>query len=232
MKMPFASSDKSKIILVLLVVVLGGLSVFFYYQLQNKSGRSEAAKVLSTISKFIDLPQEVPTFATVKDKTKLPKEPFYARAENGDNVLIYTQAKKAILYRPSTGRIIEFVTISVTDQPQDGVEQQPQATQSAQITQSVSPTPSIVKLALFNTTDISGLTKTIESKLSKETSVNFEVVKRGDADGTYKKTLVVDLKGAFAKEAEDIAKSLGGEVGPYPAQEESVAADVAIFIVQ
>ena len=64
----------------------------------------------------MELPQgESPTLATVTDKDKLSSEPFFRQAQNGDKVLIYTQAARAILYRPSTKKIIDVTTLAVHD---------------------------------------------------------------------------------------------------------------------
>jgi|SRR3989344_5799275 len=68
---------------------------------------SEAADLVEKVGKLIDLPGETPTIATVTDLTQLSDQPFFKNAQNGDKILIFTEAKKAILYRPSTNKIIE-----------------------------------------------------------------------------------------------------------------------------
>lgn len=78
--------------------------------------QKELTKITSHISQTIELPDEQPTLATVSDKSKLQDQPFFRKAENGDKVLFYTQAAKAILYRPSTKKIIDFTTIRVSDE--------------------------------------------------------------------------------------------------------------------
>ena len=57
---------------------------------------------------------ETPTLASVTDKTKLKDQPFFKDAENGDQILIFPQAKKAIIYRESTNKLINVGPIAIT----------------------------------------------------------------------------------------------------------------------
>jgi hypothetical protein len=58
------------------------------------------------VSKIQQVPDETPTLATVQDADKLREQEFFKDAENGDKVLIFTEAKKAIIYRESDNRVI------------------------------------------------------------------------------------------------------------------------------
>ena len=115
-----------KIVLIVLaaVVFLGAIGTAGYFYIQNKkisqnpdaAAQAETAKLVATVGKLISLPtDETPSVATVTDKTKLADQPFFSKSENGDKVLIYTNAKKAILFRPSTDKIIEVMPISFSD---------------------------------------------------------------------------------------------------------------------
>jgi hypothetical protein len=74
--------------------------------------QTESKTVISAISKFMVLPSdEEPTLSTVTDKDKLKEQYFFKNFEDGDKILIYTKAKKAILYRPSINKIIEFAPL-------------------------------------------------------------------------------------------------------------------------
>jgi hypothetical protein len=109
--------------LVILLVALGGLSYYFYTKYQKAksiaANPTEAAKqesnvLIEKVSKLMELPRlEEPTVATVSDKEKLKEQPFFKGAEVGDKVLIYIQARKAILYRPSTNKIIEVSPVNI-----------------------------------------------------------------------------------------------------------------------
>src|SRR5438477_9407585 len=59
------------------------------------------------VSKSITLPKdEIPELATITDRNLLPREPFFALAQNGDKVMMYKKHKLAVLFRPTTGQVI------------------------------------------------------------------------------------------------------------------------------
>jgi len=64
--------------------------------------------LIDKVSKLIQLPSgETPTIANVTDATAAKKQSaFFTNAQNGDKVLMYVKAGEAILYRPSTNKII------------------------------------------------------------------------------------------------------------------------------
>lgn len=70
-----------------------------------------------------------PTIVNVADAEKArASQPFFERAQNGDKVLLYTGQKIAIIYRPSTKKIINSVAISSDNPDQSttpGTAQQP-----------------------------------------------------------------------------------------------------------
>ena len=106
-----------------LVVTLIGLFlsvVFNVYQyrqislLENPQVLNEQrlARYIKEIGEVIILPSdETPTLATVSDPEALKSQPFFANAKVGDVVLVYEQAKKAVLWRPSEKRLIEVSSV-------------------------------------------------------------------------------------------------------------------------
>jgi hypothetical protein len=81
-------------------------------QLTDKS-TDQTPKIIDQVNQLVQLPEnETPTIATVTDKEKLKNQPFFTQAENGDNILIYLQSKKAILYRPSINKIIDIAPVN------------------------------------------------------------------------------------------------------------------------
>lgn len=119
---------KSKIfvILVILLLVAAGASGTYYYyskyqEVNNKlnnpeqTAQDEVTKIVNEIGMIMELPQdEQPTVATVLDKDKLKDQGFFVKAENGDKVVIYSKARKAILYRESAKKIIEVAPIELS----------------------------------------------------------------------------------------------------------------------
>lgn len=218
---------KQKVILLMvgLIVLLAGVpSLYFYskyrtaqYRLKNPTAAAaaDAKELLGKISKVIQLPtDEEPTIATVSDREKLASQTFFANAQNGDKVLIYTKAKKAILYREATGKIIEVgpVTFGQTN-----------------ATSSAAAAPPI-KFVLLNGTTVVGLTKKMETEL-KALVNNIEVVDRDNAKSQrYTKTLLVDVSGKNTAEADQLAKKLGIALSPLPAGEATPAADFLIIV--
>lgn len=116
------------IIIVLLVIALGvGGYVYQTRKIANlkkenqrlsdpqQAAQQEANRLKSDVSKLIELPNETPTIATVVDVEKLKSQAFFANAQNGDRVLLFPQAKTAILYRPTIKKIIEKAPINIGD---------------------------------------------------------------------------------------------------------------------
>jgi cytoskeletal protein RodZ len=109
------------IILVLAIAVLGWL--YYDTSKENKKlsnpqavAQQEAERLKAEVGQLVELPDERPTIATVSDVTKLQSQQFFAKAQNGDKVLIFTNAKRAVLYRPSTHKVIEYAPVNIGNQ--------------------------------------------------------------------------------------------------------------------
>ncbi len=108
------------------VLAIGGIggSYYFYGKYKalkanpNMEAQKQTDQLISAVGKLMELPKgEMPTVATISDKTKLDNQVFFATAENGDVLFAYTTAMKAILYRPSTNKIINVAPISINQPP-------------------------------------------------------------------------------------------------------------------
>ncbi|OGH07510.1 MAG: hypothetical protein A2171_02355 [Candidatus Levybacteria bacterium RBG_13_35_9] len=145
-KIRSAEINKERVAVFLIVVVLIITGGFVYYK--NQIAKSQVSQqtlsltqqkeqenndLIEKVGKLILLPtNEQPTIATITDKSQLSTQPFFNNAVDGDRVLVYANAKKAILYRPSTNKIIEVAPVNITSPT---LTPSPTATPSAVIEQ-------------------------------------------------------------------------------------------------
>lgn len=233
---------KTIIIAVLVIAVLalaGAPSYYFYNQYQNSQkllknpgqvAKDEVAGLIDTVGSLIELPQnETPTVATVSDKTKLQDQSFFARAENGDKVLIYAKAQKAILYRPNLQKIIEVAPVNINNNQPGTIAGESTV---RELTLSPSPLPEkTVRVAIYNGTQVTGLTKKAEALLVQELQ-GVAAVTRGNAAQNYESTVVIDLSGKQKGSAELIAGVIGGKIASFPQGENRPDADILIILGQ
>lgn len=105
--------------------------------------QAEVDALVAQVGKLISLPSdEKPTVATVTDASKVKDQPFFTKAQNGDKVLIYQKAQKAILYRPSGNIIVEVGAVNINSQ---AVVQTPAPTPTPSV--KATPTPKATPLA-------------------------------------------------------------------------------------
>ena len=111
--------------IIAVILILAGIGGTYYFYTQNKKSQAllkdptavqeaETKEILKKISEFMILPtDEEPNVATVLDTNQLKDQPFFVQAQNGDKVIIYTKADKAILYRPSTNKIVNVSSVAL-----------------------------------------------------------------------------------------------------------------------
>ncbi len=230
-----------------ILVVLSGTTFYFYRQWrQTKTNPQEIAKdtlseIVAEVGNLIELPiDEEPTLATVTSVEKLKDQPFFAKAQNGDKALIYSQTGKAILYRPESHKIIEVISLvnsgqlansqlSPNSQPSTTA---PETAQTSVDTQaSVAETPAevqkIVNVVVYNGTNQKGLAKSLAAKLFVIPEI--KVVQTDNAKGNFEKTSVIDLTGNNQALAQKIAETLVGEIGTLPDGEAKPEADILVI---
>ncbi|MHB8392546.1 MAG: hypothetical protein ACYDBH_23685 [Acidobacteriaceae bacterium] len=98
-------------ILAMLVVIALAFEAGRYsvYHAHPEFSRAEQAQaILEKVGHLIQLPQgETPTLATVSDASAVKKgQPFLSNAADGDILIVYPNAAEALLYRPSTDKLI------------------------------------------------------------------------------------------------------------------------------
>jgi hypothetical protein len=180
---------KGLLLAIVFVGVAGG-GVYFYLRYQHSqillhdpaaAAREELNRWVSRVAKHILLPAgESPLLATISDASQLSGVPFFANAKNGDIFLRYEQSGRAVLYRPSTDKVIEVTTIIDNGQPEVAGE----STASAQL--------QTASLTVYNGTDIKGLAGEAQNKVESQMAA-IQPIAKTNAKGNYKETLVVVL---------------------------------------
>lgn len=176
--------------------------------------KEQALTTITQVAKLMLLPtDEDPTVVEVKDVSKLTDQSFYAKAKNGDIVLIYTKARFAVLYNPSSNKIINVAPITI-------------GTGTPTATASAAP-----RFVLYNGTDIVGLTKKYQTTLMSAVP-NAEITDTNTASKRdYSKTLLIDIAGTHTSEAAQLANGLGVSVGPLPSGEAAPSGADFLIIV-
>ena len=224
-------TTKRRFPIVFILLIVGGLLLgagAMYYFMQAKKPENELKQIVAKVDNLIELPSdEEPTLATISDQEKLKNQSFFANAQNGDKVLIYAKAGKAILYRPSTNKIVEVAPINLDNGDTDEkTEPEPSPSDSAKI-------PNEVKVVLYNGTKTIGLTASASADLTADRS-DVDVIDRDDASKKdYKESIVVNLTSIDNSLVEEIAKVLGAKIDSLPEdEEEPEEGDLLIIIGQ
>ncbi|OGG03640.1 hypothetical protein A2W14_00670 [Candidatus Gottesmanbacteria bacterium RBG_16_37_8] len=208
-------------LIIILVIGVSTLAVYFFIKYRNTQkyvtnpqlfAVEENNKILEKIGKMMELPDEMPTIATISDKEKLKDQPFFAKAKNGDKVIIYTTARKAILYDPLSNKILDVAPLTVSSA-------------------SATPIPEVTetKVLLYNGTATVGLTKKYESALKEKIPSAIVVGRENAAKQDYSKTILVDVKGNQTTVAENLAKLLNITTAALPSGE--TATDSSDFLI-
>lgn len=203
--------------LALMFILLAGslaLSGFYYQRYQKALSTDpdvQIKQITNYLSHFIELPNEQPTLGTVLDKAKLTNSTLAQKAENGDKMLIYAEAQRLLLYRPSTKKLVDVLLIQNGD--------------------NLSTTSQATKVALLNGTPESSLTALVAGKLTEKVT-KITISKQVNANRSdYAKTLIVDPSGKFSALAKDIASALNAVVGSLPNGEVQPAdSDIVVLI--
>lgn len=219
------------VFVLVMIFVVGSLVYVFKVQRDSRLAREELNKIknspqelakqeterlLSQLEKLIVLPgDEQPTIATVTDIDKLKDQPFFVNGKVGDKVIIYTQAQKAILFRPAESKIVEVAPFVGS----------PQIAKAAVAGETIS----VLTVEIRNGSGRSGVAGNLKTEL--EQTGKYQIVKVGNAAKVYGQSLVVYRDKASQAAAQDLAKSLGGVAdSSLPESETGSQAEVLIII--
>lgn len=113
------------IVVAIVFVVVAVAAGFFALQFFALKSNPEIAddetskRIISKVEGIYLLPEGQPTVAKVQDKEKLTGQAFFDKAENGDYLVIYSDAKLALLYREEANKLVNVGPISVSDSVPD-----------------------------------------------------------------------------------------------------------------
>jgi LytR cell envelope-related transcriptional attenuator len=174
------------------------------------SAGSDVSQLIAQVGSLMVLPQnEQPTVATVTDLDKLQGQPFFANAQVGDKVLIYSQAGKAILYRPGENKIIELAPLNTPEPSSAG--------------------QNLLTLEIRNGSGKTGAAKNL--KIQLEQDPEFSVVGTGNAKTIYPRTIIYVAGGqlpSFAARLQQIASAT--VVSVLPAGEPTSSEEALVII--
>lgn len=74
-------------------------------------GETSDQEIIDKVGKLIELPSGTPSVEKITDKSVFKDQPFFNNSQIGDVVLVFTNAKKVILYRESVNKIVDVGTI-------------------------------------------------------------------------------------------------------------------------
>lgn len=194
-----------------LVAILAAAYWLVYRPGTPPAERSQMESAVAKVDKLMLLPKnEEPTFGVVADQDKVKNQTFFKNAENGDQVLIYEQAKLSILYRPSINKIINVGPLVV------GSDGSPYVTS---------------RFAIRNGTPAAELGPKMAARI-KQAYPNATIVSTENASRAYPTSIAIDLTKQNQPLAEQVADSLKIQSGKQPLGEPLPDADFLIIIGQ
>lgn len=114
----------TRVIVPAIAVIAIVLAGYFYIQVDKfkkdpnlvaqSLAKQEVDSLVVKVGRLVELPEgEIPTVATVSDPEALKDQAFFTNAVKGDKVLIYAEAKKAVLYSVSKNKILDVAPLNI-----------------------------------------------------------------------------------------------------------------------
>ena len=211
---------------IVLLITCGGVVIFLSRRSSTLTPSPSVISLTNTdsstvsqIKQLLGIPaSEEPTIADVKDSSKMASQPFFSSSQNGDQVLVFAQSKKIVLYRPSTGKVINLAPLN------------DDSSSSAQIA-STSATPEVVKIVVRNGTTTQGLASKFQSQI-KQILPQAQTSGENAAKTDYKTGVIVVLNSQAQTAAQTLSQKLGINIGNLPEGEKKPTADLLIIVGQ
>ncbi len=234
------SKKKGRLVALAMFVSLLAIGTIFYFQNQSKqvSDEKELEKLVKKVGRIMELPNGIPTVATVTNKNKLDDQPFFKRAENGDKILLYGDGGRAVLYRPSTGKIIDVTTVDIETENaaaqsgKDIAKDRPQTSEGVVLGEkSVSENKEKPTIAIYNGAKDASVVASLENLISQAyPEWNIRRSEKAAYDN-YQGVLVIGFSDMANDILKNIAQTVGGTLMPsLPEGEISPDADVLVIV--
>lgn len=178
------------VIVLFIALTAGGIYLLSYFAEDAVIPQAkETEKIMAELDKIFLLPSdETPTVLAVTDIAKLAGQPFFAKAQNGDKVILFGGIKQAILYRPSIKKIINMSPINP-----DSIPQKDNTSSASAATTPTNQPKEKIKVAVLNATQEVGLARKGSNLLDDEV---FDVIATSNANGEYENTIVSVVNGS------------------------------------
>lgn len=215
------------------LIAFGGFFFYKYQQVKEDAPKSQEQivnELIKEVGKIYELPTgETPEVATIQDVDKLSGQAFFERAQEGDKLLIYQEAKQAFLYRESTKKVINAGPVAVSEQS-EGLESvstpSQDTTEQKEETEAAVPAAEGAKITLAAKTDsLVELSNQLSSTLA-----GGDISTITNSTVTSNRILVINS--SFAELASDIQAELGPtyEIDTNPSDSEKLEpADIIVF---
>ncbi len=110
-------------ILIILIILILGYALFDKFYLSKKDNSQltdkQIASLVKKVSKLISVPDEKPVVATIlKADELIAEQKFYLGSQNGDYLIVFPTAQKALIYREKEDKLINVGPI-IVDQNQN-----------------------------------------------------------------------------------------------------------------
>lgn len=226
--------------LLLIAIVGGGYLGYQKFLVKNETEKTNESKspddekksILDTLAKFIELPSDEPVIMTISDIEKLKDNPFFTNAKNEDKVIVFKDSKRAMLFRPSTNKLVEMQTVSLDESPTTTETKSDDKGKVAGASDKITS----LKVAILNGTSTAGLaTKSKEKLLSSTKAGEIEIIQLGNANNrSYSKGIIFDATGKLSSVVAELAKLFSlNSVKTLPAGETLPAgAQILIIVTQ
>lgn len=213
MPRPLRSRKVLLVILAILIIVaaLFWKDIYSYAVYRDPQEREMQRLVLDVRSQAVLPGKEAPGLATVTDVSKLNRGGVLQDAKDGDKVLLYYKAARAILYRPGVSKVVAIGPL-ILDASASQVR-------DAKI---------VVRNGSGNADTASDALKLMKERYSEATLSGIEPASRSD----YPNTIVIDLSkdGKKSELSNAIIELLGARKGIVPQGEPKPDADIMIIV--